>query len=128
MRRWLGTGPMAALRHWLQPPRGRGVRDLVALFSIGQGLLRLLPGALMAPVSLLPSWLYGRCSLLVGIVLLLTGPQCRRLSWVGQLAAVVAAGMWLLLALDVVGVSWASCINALLIAASAANEVRAREC
>lgn len=114
--------------HWLRPPSGRGVRDLVALFSIGHGILRLLPDARLLPVNILPSWLYGWLALGAGIGLLLTGKHCWRLTWVGQLMATLAAGLWLLLALDVVGFSWASFLNAMLIAASAANEVRADEC
>lgn len=116
------------LRYWLYPPRGRGVRDLVALFSIGHGVLRLLPDALVLPVNILPHWMYGWMTLAAGIGLLVTGAQCRRLSWAGQMWAVLASGLWLLLALDVVGLSWASFFNAMLIAAAAANEVRAYEC
>lgn len=109
-------------------PRGRAARDIVALFALLQAAVRIPPleGRLQA-VNLLPSWLYGLLMLVCAVGLLATGDRCRRVRWPGRLVAALAAGLWLLLAMDVWG-AWASCGAAFILAGVALNEVRADEC
>lgn len=117
-----------AFVRWTRPPRGRAARDIVALFALLQAAVRIPPleGRLQA-VNLLPSWLYGLLMLVCAVGLLATGDRCRRVRWPGRLVAALAAGLWLLLALDIWG-AWLSCGAAVILACVAFNEVRVDEC
>jgi hypothetical protein len=115
------------LATWLRPSRGRGVRDIVMLLSFIQAGVRILDGAGMQPVNILPSPVYGWLMLAVGLALAWTGRDCRRGSYAGRLAALAAGGLWLLLATDIWGAG-ASFGNALLIALAAGNEAHYRDC
>lgn len=109
------------------------VRHMVALFSIAHGVLRLLPPApslgatIIHPVSILPSWVYGTVMLTLGLILLLVQENEPRGFLIVHVASAVAAAGWLLLAFDVFSTSWASGVNAAIIAFGAASEVRIRE-
>lgn len=126
------------LLHWLdvflRPPIGSGARDAVALFSIGTGIIRLLPLVIdpkhvsAQPVNILPAPVYGALLFVFGMAMLLTNSECQRAHWHGQVVATFVAGLWLLLALDVMNLSLASAYNAALIAALAINEVRVHDC
>ena len=114
------------VKKWLAPPRGSGVRDLIAFFCLMQGT-RVLPFVLGKPVNLLPSEVYGVFMLVLGAGLLISRRCVRRASYVGRGLAILAACLWLLLAFDVRG-AWLSVGMATLIAIACVNEARYREC
>jgi hypothetical protein len=115
------------LTAWLQPSRGRGVRDLVALTCVVQAWTRILGGTMLQPVNILPSALYGWLMLAAGIGLLTTGAWCQRGGYLARGAALYASALWFLLATDVWGAG-ASFGTALLFALAIGNEVRYRGC
>lgn len=102
------------------------MRDLVALFSLVQGVTRIFFDSSVFQVNILPNYVYGIAMLFIGCALLLTGESCWRATRLGRGIAIFATGAWLLLTLDVVG-AWASFGNAALITLSVANEVRYRD-
>lgn len=112
----------------IHAPRGRAARDILAAFGLLQAVVRLLPlEGQLQPVNLLPSWLYGLLMLAGAVALLVTSDSAQRTRWPGRLVAALAAGLWLLLALDIWG-AWLSCGAAVILACVAFNEVRADEC
>lgn len=106
------------------------VRHMIGLFSVAHGILRLLPETpslgptIIQPVNLLPSWLYGMLMLSLGLILLLVQTTELHGYLIVHVAAALAAAGWLLLALDVFPLSWASAVNAVIIAMGAVSEVR----
>ncbi len=115
---------------WLEPSRGRGQRDMIALFCLVQGVTRVLGySGLAQPVNILPSLLYGWLMCGAFLALIITGAWCKRSSYAGRLAAVYAGALWLLLALDVIdNGAWASFGGALILALASGNEARYRDC
>ena len=113
-------------RDFLRPPRGSGVRDLLALFCIVQGG-RLFDSAIGRPVNLLPSEFYGILMLLMGFSLLITRSCVARASYMGRIIAIGSCCLWLLLAFEVRG-AFFSFWNSFLTALACGNEVRYRDC
>lgn len=84
----------------LTPPCGTGIRDLIGVIFVLQGLVRLIDGRVFSTTALVggSTEMYGLAQMLLGMGLLLTRKQ-RHARW-GRGAAAFACGMcvWLVIA------------------------------
>ena len=112
---------------WLTLPAGTpAIRDLIAAVAIGQGVVRIVDGAVFAmlPTTYLDQLLYGVMQLVVGVWLLSTRWSALRPSGAGRLAAAMMAGVWVMLAVESWPRSGSSWIVAVIFAWVMAVEAR----
>lgn len=109
----------------LTPCQTYAIRDILILFLVGQGIIRIIDGRLFTlPVlSLFPDDVFGHMQFLTGIALLLT--RARRHDALGSTVAAITAGVFAML----VYASWQSAVTsswgAFVLMALAVNEALA---
>lgn len=111
------------LARWVMMPSATPVvRDFVAVFLAGQGVIRLIDGRLFAltPLAMFSDTLYGHVQLITGVLLLVT--RYRRWKPIGGVMAAVAAGMCAVLAAAAYQTSVTSSWGALVLMTLMINE------
>jgi hypothetical protein len=101
------------------------IRDILILFLLGQGIIRIIDGRLFTlPVlSLFPDDVFGHMQFLTGIALLLT--RKRRQEPIGSTVAAIAAGVFAMLVYATWQVAVTSSWGALVLMLLSVNEALA---
>ena len=118
------------VRSYMRPSVWTGVRDWIAWVMVGEGLIRLIDGALF-PTPLMdffPSRIWGFCQLALGILLFATRGCSRRVSVGGRLVASLACGLCVAMAVALYPASAASAFMHLSLAVIVALEAQVSEC
>jgi hypothetical protein len=117
-------------RLFVRPSASTGYRDFVAWVMVGEGLIRLIDGALFpTPVmEVLPSRIWGLFELLLGIALFATRGRARRAGLSGQVAASLACGFCVAMAFALYQASVPSAFVHGSIAVILALEAQVSEC
>lgn len=86
--------PWQRLRNFLRPGITSDVREVVAVLLFGEGLIRLIDGALFPTVTMdyLPTRIWGLISIVIGLLLWRSRCCERRRSYAGRLVASIGCG------------------------------------
>ena len=123
MNRWLRAFGVWALAPAVKPV----LRDFIAVwFLLLQGAIRTIDGLLFTvlPTRILPSDIYGIAQIVLGIWLLATRSSHARGALRGQVAAALAAGLFITLGIDLWPINATSALPALGVALALAAETR----